>query len=131
MTTNMAHYVVNTEKVLFPDESFQVAGVCFYAQNRLGRFAKEKQYVDIMEARFIELGIPCRRELVAGTTGNRVDLIVYDRILVEVKAKPFLNQDDYAQVQRYLQVLHLDLGLLVNFWARSAQPHRILKQHMS
>ncbi|MEK7618057.1 MAG: GxxExxY protein [Patescibacteria group bacterium] len=111
------------------DESFQIAGVCFYAQKRLGRFAKEKQYGDIMVVRFGELTIPCRRELVAGNTGNRIDLIVYDKILVEIKAKPFLSQDDYTQVQRYLQILNLDLGLLVNFWARSALPHRILRKN--
>lgn len=122
----MKSYKVNKEKVLFANECFQINGICFYVQNRLGRFAKEKQFVDCLEERAKELGILCRRELVATGTGNRIDLVLFDKILLEAKAKPFLSQDDFAQVQRYLKVLDLKLGLLVNFWARSALPHRVL-----
>lgn len=100
----------------------------FYVQKKLGRFAKEKQFADSLEERLKELGVPFRRELTALETGNRMDFVLYDKILVEIKAKPFLNQDDFAQVQRYLQVLDLQLGLLINFWAKSAQPHRILRR---
>jgi GxxExxY protein len=97
-------------------------------QKRLGRFAKEKQFSDSFEERLIELGMPYRKERVASGTGNRVDFVIYDKILVELKAKPFLNDDDFAQVQRYLHVFDLRLGLLVNFWARSALPCRVLRK---
>lgn len=122
------HYKVDKEKVLYADESFVITGVCFYVQKRLGRYAKEKQFADCFEQRLAELKIPYRRELVATGAGNRVDYVVYDKILVEIKAKPFLNEDEFAQVKRYLDILDLSLGLLVNFWARSAQPHRILRR---
>ena len=121
-------YQVDRIKVLYADECFEINGICFYVQNKLGRFAKEKQFCDSMEERAKELGLPCRRELVATGTGNRIDLVFFDKILVEVKAKPFLNQDDFAQVQRYLKVLNLELGLLINFWAKSALPHRVLRR---
>jgi len=127
----MVNYKVNKEKVLFADESFTIKGVCFYVQKKLGRFAKEKQFADSLEERLKELGIPYRRELVATGTGNRMDFVVYDKILIEVKAKPYLNQDDFAQVKRYLQVLDLQLGLLINFWARSALPYRVLRESNS
>jgi len=126
--TNGGRYKIDKEKVIFADESFQVSGVCFYVQNTLGRFAKEKQYADLLETRLKELGILYIRELVAGNSGNRVDFLIYDKVLLEIKAKPFLNRDDYAQVQRYLQILNLELGLLVNFWAHSAQPFRVLRE---
>jgi len=127
MTANVGHYDVDKNKVLYPDECFLINGVCFYVQNRLGRFAKEKQYGDLMQARFSELEVLCRRELVAGNSGNRIDFVVYDKILIEIKAKPFLTQDDFAQIQRYLKALDLELGLLINFWSRSAQPKRVLR----
>ncbi len=123
----MTNYKVDKDKVLFADECFQIAGVCFYVQNRLGRFAKEKQYADLSEDRFKELNMEHLREVMVGHTGNRVDFILFNRILFEIKAKPFLAAQDYAQVQRYLQILDLELGLLVNFWSRSAQPHRVLR----
>lgn len=124
----MTNYKVDKQKVLFADESFQINSICFYVQNRLGRFAKEKQFCDCFEERAKELNIPYRRELAATTTSNRIDFVFYDKILVEIKAKPFLNQDDFVQVQRYLKILNLQLGLLVNFWARSALPHRVLRR---
>ena len=119
-------YVVNKEKVLFADECFIISGVFFYCQNQLGRFAKEKQYGDLSENKFKELNIPFKRELAAGS--NRTDFVLYDKILVEMKAKPFLTKEDFDQAQRYLDILGLDLGLLVNFWARSALPYRVLRK---
>ncbi len=102
-------YKVDKIKVLYADECFQIAGICFYVQNRLGHFAKEKQFNDLFEKRAQELNIPIRRELVVSGTGNRVDFILYDKILVECKAKPFLNRDDFSQVQRYIKILDLEL----------------------
>ena len=120
-------YTVDKEKVLYADECFIISGVFFYCQNQLGRFAKEKQYGDLNENKFKELNIPYVRELVASS--NRTDFVLYNKILVEMKAKPFLTKDDFDQVQRYLDILDLDLGLLVNFWSRSAQPYRVLRKN--
>ena len=85
------HYKVDTQKVLYFEECFQINGICFYVQKRLGRFAKEKQFSDCLEERAKELGIPCKRELIATDTGNRVDFVFFDKILVEIKAKPFFE----------------------------------------
>ena len=119
-------YKVDKQKVLYADECFIINGICFFVQTKLGRFAKEKQFADSIEERAKEIGVPYRRELVAVGTGNRIDFVFFDKILLEIKAKPYLNQDDFAQVKRYMKVLDCDLGLLVNFWARSALPYRIL-----
>lgn len=127
----MQNYNVDKKKVLFADECFIINGICFYAQNKVGRFGKEKQFCDCIEERAKELEVPCRRELVATGTGNRIDLIFFDKILLEAKAKPFLNKEDFTQMQRYLKVLNLDLGLLVNFWAKSALPHRVLRREFN
>ena len=70
-------YAVDKEKVLYPDECFQIAGICFYCQNKLGRFAKEKQYGDLIEVKSQELNIPFRRELVAGS--NRTDFVFFNK----------------------------------------------------
>jgi GxxExxY protein len=124
----MTNYKVDTKKVLFAQESFEISGVCFYVHNKLGRFAKEKQYSDLIATKLEESGTKHVREFNVGNTGNRVDFVIFDKILLEIKAKPFLNQNDFDQVQRYLHILDLELGLLVNFHARSAQPKRILRK---
>jgi hypothetical protein len=45
-----------------------------------------------------------------------------------MKAKPFILKDDYGQMQRYLQALNLELGIIYNFRDRYLKPKRILRE---
>ncbi|MGN0835044.1 MAG: GxxExxY protein [Candidatus Spyradosoma sp.] len=49
----------------------------------------------------------------------RADLIVEDRIIVEIKAVAELTNQHWAQILNYLKLKKLPLGLLVNFSAAS------------
>ncbi len=122
--------VHNKDKVIFPELSYKLTGVCFKVQDELGRFAREKQYCERLEAKFIDLGITFVREFTVKGTGNRVDFIVEDKILLEIKAQPFVSKTDYAQTQRYLQVLRLKLGLLINFQSKYLKPQRIINYNI-
>lgn len=112
--------------LIFPELSYNIAGIGFKAQNTLGRFAKEKQYCDLLEKLFQEKGLKCVREFTLSETGNRVDFIVEDLILLEIKAKPFLTKDNFDQVKRYLTLLDLELGLLINFQSKYLKVERVI-----
>jgi GxxExxY protein len=43
------------------------------------------------------------------------DLIVNDKILIELKSKPFLNKEDEKQFWGYLKGSKYKLGFLINF----------------
>ena len=47
--------------------------------------------------------------------GQRVDLVVADLVVVEIKAVPMLRPVHRKQVQSYLKTLNLRIGLLMNF----------------
>ena len=47
--------------------------------------------------------------------GQRIDLIVAERVLVEIKAVPRLRRIHRSQVISYLRTTGLRLGLLLNF----------------
>lgn len=49
--------------------------------------------------------------------GFRVDLLVEDRLVVELKSVERLSPVHWKQVLTYLRLLHLPLGLLINFGA--------------
>lgn len=49
----------------------------------------------------------------------RADLIVEDRIIVEIKAVAELTNQHWAQILNYLKLKKLTIGLLVNFSASS------------
>ena len=114
-------------KLIYPELSFTLTGVLFDVHNSLGRFSKEIQYADILEIKLKEAGMKFIREFEVEGTRNRCDFIVEDRIVVELKAKLYIVKDDYYQLQRYLQILDLKLGLLVNFRSRYLKPLRIIK----
>jgi GxxExxY protein len=115
-------------KLLYENETFLLNGISYKVQNELGRFAREKQYCDLYEKYLPEAKIPYQRELTLADTGNRLDFLVFGRIPIEMKAKPFLTKDDYYQMQRYLQALNMDLGLIYNFRDTYIKPKRILRE---
>ncbi|MEK7077037.1 MAG: GxxExxY protein [Patescibacteria group bacterium] len=125
MDTNDANK--NQKKLICPELSYLITGICFDVHNKLGRFAREKQYCDELEKRLKEAGIIYKREYQIANTGNQVDFIIDDKIILEVKAKRLILKDDFYQLQRYLQSSQKKLGLIVNFRNRYLKPVRVLR----
>lgn len=124
MITNNTNKI---SKVIFPDLSYNIVGICYEVHNAIGRYAREKQYADLLEERLRETNMPYKRELREGLTGNIIDFVVDNKILLELKAKRLLTREDYYQTQRYLQSSGIKLGLLVNFQSRYLTPKRIIR----
>jgi len=59
--------------------------------------------------------VPIRYDGVALRTGLRLDLVVSDGLIVEVKAVERLLPIHEAQLLTYLKLARLRLGLLLNF----------------
>ncbi|HKC35197.1 MAG TPA: GxxExxY protein [Chitinophagaceae bacterium] len=57
---------------------------------------------------------------------RRLDLIVEDVALVELKAIREVDNGDYNQILNYLRVFKLEVGLLINFGAPSLQFKRLI-----
>jgi len=112
--------------LLYPELSFDIVGLCFDVHNEIGSFAKEKQYGDLFKQKLIGKGIDYRRELLIGNMGNKADFLVKERVLLEFKAKRFLQEADFRQMQRYLQATGIKLGILVNFGGMRVQAERVV-----
>ena len=117
----------NYEKVLYPKLSYEIVGICFFVHNEIGRYSREKQYANLLQKIFDERKINYKREYIVNGTGNIIDFLVEDKIVLELKAKPIVTKQDYYQTQRYLQVLDIDLGIIINFQQEYLRPKRILK----
>jgi GxxExxY protein len=111
---------------LYKDQTYALRGFLFSVHNELGRFAKEKQYGDKLEEKLKLNGIPYKRELKISDIKDTPDFILWDLIILELKAKPFSQKEDFEQVQRYLHQTNLKLAILVNFRAKYLKPQRIL-----
>jgi len=118
---------MHTVKLLYPVLSYKIVGLCFEAHNELGRFARERQYGKVIESKLRGDNIKFKKELQISNSGNVIDFLIEDLIILELKCEPMITKKDYFQVQRYLQAAGIELGILVNFRNKYLRPKRILK----
>lgn len=123
------------KNILYPELSYKICGLCFYVHNKLGRYCNEKQYADALQNIFKEESIKFVREKPLPTAfqgeqekRNIPDFIIDDKIIVELKAKPFILKEDYFQLKRYLVSYRKELGLIINFRQKYIYPKRILNK---
>ena len=129
----------NSQKLIFPELSYEINGILFTVHNTLGRYCNEKQYADALEKELKQKGVSYKREFYIDQLSsventekrNKVDFVVDDKIILELKAKRMLVREDYYQLRRYLDAAEFKLGLLVNFRDRYLRPKRILNSKVS
>lgn len=61
---------------------------------------------------------------------NKIDFLIEGKIILEIKAKPFLMKQDYYQTRRYLTALKKKLALLVNMRRDYIYPKRVLNSEV-
>ena len=124
------------EKLIYPELSYKINGVLFAVHNELGQFCNEKQYCDIVESYFKKLNLRYEREKILPPSfenekkgRNKIDFLIENKIVLELKTKRFLNNEDYYQTKRYLVALNKKLGILVNFRRKFITPKRVLNSY--
>jgi GxxExxY protein len=117
----------HSDKIIYPDLSYEITGILFDVHNEIGQYAREKQYADCLEGKLQEQDINFRRELPIGDSGNRVDFLIENKIILELKAIRIITRKQYVQLQRYLQAARIKLGLLVNFRKKYLRPKRVVR----
>jgi hypothetical protein len=60
-------------------------------------------------------------------TGNIIDFLIDNKIILELKSSRNLTAEFFRQIQNYLQQSNKELGILVNFRATHLRPVRVLK----
>ena len=97
--------------------------ICFRLHMTYGPGLFESVYEEIFCYELGKIGIPYKRqfpiplvhEQIKMDAGFRADVIVDDKIIMELKSIDLLAPVHYKQVQTYLRLTNLKLGLLVNF----------------
>lgn len=67
-------------------------------------------------------------DIVIGT--RRVDFFVEELIMLELKAYSNLEDIHFAQAINYLEIYKMEIGLLINFGAKSLQFNRVYNNKM-
>ena len=121
--------------MLYWEESYKIVGCAMKVHSELGPGFLEAVYQEALEIMFQREGIPYKREPIfavefMGTvlSKNHVpDFTCYDKIVVELKALDSITGNNKAQVISYLKVTGYELGILLNFGARSLEQKRLVR----
>jgi GxxExxY protein len=107
------------------------AAICVHRQ--LGPGFLESVYESALRVALRNRGImyQSQREVLVFYEGeevgvHRLDLVVEDQIVVELKAVKQLEDIHFAQVRSYLKATRLEVGLLMNFNASTLLVKRIV-----
>jgi len=110
-------------EIIYKEESYKIIGKCMEVHNNLGAGFLEIVYKDALEYEFIKAKIPFEREkeYIVNYKGITLphkfyaDFIVFDKIILEVKAISGIEDEFIAQAINYLKVSRNKLALIVNF----------------
>lgn len=100
-----------------------VVDLCFRLHKQYGPGLFESVYEELLCYEWSKLGIPFERqksiplihEAVKLDAGFRADVIIENKLLIELKSVEALADVHYKQVLTYLKLTGIKLGLLVNF----------------
>lgn len=83
------------KEFLYGDLTYKINGILIEIHKELGAYAREKQIGDLLEKKLKERNLFYQREVRIGDSGNIADFIIEDKIILELKAKPFFIVEDY------------------------------------
>ncbi|MCX6765690.1 MAG: GxxExxY protein [Candidatus Moranbacteria bacterium] len=120
-------------ELVYPELSYKINGLLFKVHNNLGKYCNEKQHGDLFERKLKENNIKYEREKILPeffmgekNGRNRIDFLIKNKIILELKCKRIIDRSDFYQTKRYLVALNKRLSLLVNFNVKYLSPKRVL-----
>ena len=120
--------------LIYKAESYKIIGKCMEVHNQLGPGFLEIVYKDALEFEFKKVNIPFEREkeYEVNYKGKILphkfyaDFVVYDKIILEIKAVSGIADEFVAQAINYLKVSDNKLALIVNFGELKLNSKRIV-----
>lgn len=120
--------------MLYEELSYKIRGAIYDVQHELGPGLLEKCYQEALALELRLRGLKVEREkripvVYKGVTLQQeyiADLIVEDKVIIELKAVKALDDTHRAQTINYLRLTGLKLGLLVNFYHFKTDVERLI-----
>jgi len=111
----------------------RIIGACMRVHSELGNGFPEVIYQRSLAIEFSHSNLEYDREISMplyyqgqNVGSRRVDFLVEDKILLELKAVSEITSVHYAQILNYLKAYQLQIGLLVNFGEESLKFKRFI-----
>jgi len=124
--------------MLYQELSEKVLAACFEVMNELGAGFLESVYEKalLIALRDKGLDVDAQVPLIVKFRGEKVgeffaDILIENKIIVELKAAKALLPEHQAQLINYLKATGIEVGLLVNFGPTKLEYRRFHGKHSS
>ncbi len=124
----------NKSEFKHSDLTGAILGCSFDVYNELGMGFPEKIYQRCLELELREKGITLNREFTIPVRykgklvgKRRLDFVIEDKVVIELKARPYIHKSDFIQIRNYLKVAKIEVGLLINFGSSSLEYRRCVE----
>ena len=116
------------------EEYYKIIGLCMEVHRVLGGGLLEAVYKEALEIEFKSHDIPYEREkeFIIDYKEHQLskrfyaDFVIYDTIILEVKAIKIIVDDNIAQTLNYMSITKSGLGIIANFSLKSLQQKRLV-----
>ena len=123
----------NKEKILYKDTSYKIVGLAMEVHSKLGYGFLEKVYENAMMVLLRREGIHAKQQapITVYFDGEVVgdyyaDILVEDKIILELKALEKITDAHRAQTLNYLKATGLHLAILLNFGKERLKYERLV-----
>ena len=121
--------------MLYEETTGKILEACFEVSNELGSGYLESVYEKALLIALRQKGLKAINQvpLKVKFRGEIVeeffiDILVEDKILIELKSATALTKENYAQTINYLKATGLEIGLLVNFGTPKIEYRRFVNK---
>lgn len=119
----MNHRDAETQRAELNTLSQRVIGCCIEVHREPGPGLLESAYEEALAFEFGRTSLEFKRQIdrpliyksISLNCGYRIDFVIEEKLILELKAVTVLAPLHYAQLLTYLKLEHQPLGLLVNF----------------
>ena len=129
---------MDKEKLLFKDFAYKIVGLAMQVHNELGHGFLEKVYENAMMVLFRKEGmnalqqVPITVRFLNETVGDYfADILVDDKIILELKSIEKITDAHRAQALNYLKATGMQLAIVLNFGKEKLEYERLVYQPFS
>lgn len=124
----------SNDSIIYREEAYKIIGACMEVHKQLGHGFLESVYKEALEIEFKNRNIDYQREkkyniYYKDTQLSKyyiADFVIFDTIILEIKAQTNVIDENIRQVLNYLAVSKCKFGLIVNFGEESLKFKRII-----
>jgi len=128
--------MINADNYMYTELTEKIIGCAFKVYNQLGAGFLEKIYENALAIELKDAGLSAQQQYPIKVYYNEIvigdyiaDIVVEDRVIIELKAVNSLAKAHEVQLVNYLKATKIEVGLLINFGDTISVKRKVLSKN--